>query len=263
MRLPKFLILLALLLLSSTAFAQTEGELALFGAGEQVAYVVYQQATDGQITRNEDGTVTVALSGVPSEILLIQTTPPSTIAYQTADLAKDWATMLASVPEDALVNPYEAEAELRFAEGVLFVTIVNVAFDEATQNLLYTILINQFLPKLTGTDFDMSLASGESKIPSALGAVQVVLSGKNAFWNALQASTDTGLGAIRTGEGGQCDEAYQALAEANASLQTLLRAAETAFNEGRYSDYMALLTEIRTVRTSINYVNTWIQANCR
>jgi hypothetical protein len=256
-----FLTLLILCLLAPVN-AQTEGELALFGASDQVAYVVYQQAQDANITRNADGTATFALSGVPSDIIVIQTRPTQTLVFKVQELVESWATQLASIAEGE-ENPYTALAEVRFAEGVFFLTIVGVSYDAETGTLFYTATIDQYLPKLAGTTFDLSAASETKKFPNALGSAQVVFSGQSLFWQLARG--DNALSSIRDGNSAPCRTAN----EERTRLQSLYDGLQlrlflhtsgvVSLSSAEVSDITAMLSK---AQQDLTYVNSWLAANC-
>lgn len=256
-----FLTLLILCVIAPVA-AQTEGELALFGASDQVAYVVYQQAQDAKLTRNGDGTATFALSGVPTDIIVIQTRPTQTIVFNVQELAESWASQLESVAEGEQ-NPYTATAEMRFSEGVFFITIVGVSYDSATNTLLYTATIDQYLPKLAGTAFDLAAATETTKFPTVLGATQVVFSGQSLFWQV--ASGDNALAAIRDSSSADCRMAREARENLYSlynglGLRLFLNQSGTiTLSESEYNEALA---SFQKVQLDLNYVNNWFAANC-
>lgn len=250
------------------AQGDVQGERALFGSSVDVAYVFYQEATSASISLTETELVRFTLTEVAPEVLVIQTTPPSALSYNVADLATDWQAQLLTGANQA-VNPYEAEAEIRHQDGTFFVTIVGIAYDASTQVLDYTARINQYLPKLNGLAFDLAYATANIKYPTEWGRTQVSISGSALFWDGLQVAQETGLGAIRFGGDAECVQAFETLRDLSATLKTTQASYDALFaslesaSPVASDELVALRQSISTLKSQINYTQQWIRANCR
>jgi hypothetical protein len=230
-------------LLIAPGFAQTDptaGDVDLFGDQSSAAYVFIQLAESGALTEDAQGLLTIRLQGIAQNISVIQVTPPNSLLYNTDSLSKDWASALASDPS------LSVPAELRIGSSVLYLALRAISYDQASAVLTLSAELLDYLPTLEGAAPDPQALSDKYTLPSSFGQAQLVISGSETFWMALQQSALARLQNLRS-DVANCAKAQQRIAQLNAIIQ---------------SD-SATPDELRSASRELRFWINWRGANCR
>lgn len=257
--LSRLMSLLILLLAGIVAVSAQDdvvsGEVDLFGAPLSISAVIYQTAETGILDAvlDVDGEPTdlhqLTLTGVPEKTTVIQVSPPGSVTYDTADLARNWGTVAGNSEEDLLLSssataletaivPSQADAELSLLDLTVYMTIVSAQTNPETGDLIYFVLIDQVIPVVSGEDFDVAeidysnldqleARTPKLQLPFEFGNAVLTISGSDQFWRTIQGGAQASLEGVRRPPNPQCEQAESDLE----ATRERLRGFEDSANE--------------------------------
>jgi hypothetical protein len=237
----KILIACLVLCLGFTSIAQDiEGEMALFGFGDNVEFSYNQIATSATLNANADTTYTLTLQGVTEDIVLFSLVDMTETPYNLSNLVMDWQSLLG---QEGIV----AEGELSFNGGTLYGFITAVDYNAADQTLNYTLIVSQVISNdVLAQPFDPNNAGFTNKdIPAEIENPVFVVSGSTQLFLGLQRAALQRLQSVRFDD--TCESAQ-------ANLETALMRLRDARNMSA--------DDVRALRNEIRYIRAWLTANC-
>jgi hypothetical protein len=237
----KIIIVCLALCLGFTSLAQDiEGEMALFGFGDNIEFSYNQVATSGVLNANADTTYTLTLEGITEDIVLFSLTDMTETPYNLSDLVLDWQPLLG---QEGIV----AEGELSFSGGTLYGFITAVDYNRDNQTLNYTLIVNQVISTdVLAQPFDPNNANFSSKdIPAEVENPVFTVSGSTQLFLGLQRAALQRLQSVRFDD--TCESAQ-------ANLETALMRLRDARNMSA--------DDVRVLRNEIRYIRAWLVANC-
>jgi hypothetical protein len=252
MNVIKRLLFILLLIPFATLYAQedTQGDIDIFGAAFEAAYIFNQAATGGTLTPLEGNLYELQLTGIPAELDIMKVNPPGLLTYVTENLAQDWTNAIQNAG-DADVT--QVLAELNTNGNTVVMALDSATYDAATETMTYTGEVVQYIPFAANQEFNLENATADlekAEIPTTFEAVTLTISASAEFWGSLQNGANFRLAAIRSNDHPQCESVRGILAELTTTLD------DTLSSEADKAETIATLSQ------QINYAESWLEANC-